>query len=325
MRRLMGLLLIGSALVSVKTAGAQNQNATPPVVTQPQPLPSNNIVVPDSEYLIGPSDVVEVSVLKMQELSREYRVNADGTIEMPFLGKIRAEKKTSHDLAEAIAGALKGDYLVDPQVSVIVKQVNRRYFIQGAVHAPGVYNVEGRPTLLELISIAGGLNPTYGATAFILHKIKPQEADADAVYESKKVNLNALFRGDLAENIPIEPGDIVQIPATDLFFVAGEVKAGGSFPLREGTTLRQAISLAQSTTQVAAPGSGVIFREEAGGQKKEIHVDIAAVMRGRKPDMPIMANDIIVVPNSKTKSAMLPVLNSFGYNIAYGVTRVIIP
>ena len=286
---------------------------------------STNIVLPDKEYLIGATDVVDIFVLKMPELSREYRVSADGAIEMPFIGQMKADNKTSQELAAVIAKSLKGDYLVDPQVSVIVKQVNRRYFIQGAVHSPGVYNIEGRPTLLELISIAGGLNPSYGATAFIMHNIKPREKDADAVYDLKKANLNALFRGELSENLTIEPGDIVQIPPSDVFFVAGEVKAAGSFPLKEGTTLRQAISIAQNTTPLAAPGKAVIFREEPGGQRKEIPVDVTAVMRGRSPDIPILANDIIVVPNSKTKSALMPVLNSFGVNIAYGAARVLLP
>jgi polysaccharide biosynthesis/export protein len=141
----------------------------------------------------------------------------------------------------------------------------------------------------------------------------------------KKANLNALMRGDFAENVRIDPGDIVQIPPSDVFFVAGEVKAPGSFPLREGTTLRVAISLAQNTNMTAAPGKAVIFREDGSKDKRQIPVDIAAVMRGRSPDVPIMANDIIVVPNSKAKSALVPMMNSFGVNIAYAATRVIAP
>jgi polysaccharide export outer membrane protein len=322
MRAFMALLLMSVSLVAQAQNGVSRETSA---VTSPGSAGSSNIVLPDKEYVIGPTDVIEVFVLKMPEISREYRVGADGSIEVPFLGKFKASEKTSNDIAGDIAKSLKGDYLVDPQVSVIVKQVNRRYFVQGAVRIPGVYNIEGRPTLLELITIAGGLNPTYGETAFIMHNIKAAEKDAEAVYELKKANLNALLRGDLKENVIIEAGDIVQIPASDVFFVAGEVRSPGSFALKEGTTLRQAISLAQNTIATAAPGKAVIFREEGHGQKKEIPVDITAVMRGRKPDVPIMANDIIVVPNSKAKSAFVPVMNSFGVNIAYGAARVIVP
>jgi len=252
-------------------------------------------------------------------------VSADGTIEMPFLGPIQAEKTTSRELATAITKQLQEGYLVDPQVSVILRHVNRRYFVQGAVRSPGVYNIEGRPTLLELLTIAGGLDATHGATAFIIHKTQPGPNDAEAVYDMKKANLNALLRGEFTENTKVEPGDILQIPPSDVFFVAGEVKAAGSFPLKEGMTLRQAISLAQNTNPTAAPSKAVIFREDGSKEKKQVPVDITAVMRGRQPDVEIMANDIIVVPNSKAKSIYVPVLNSFGVNIAYGAARVLIP
>src|SRR5262249_10841088 len=93
--------------------------------------------VSDDDYRINPEDVIEVYILRMPELSRDYRVNANGTIEMPFLGKIKAENKTAQEVAAMIVDSLRGGYLVDPQVSVIVKQINRRFFIQGAVHNPG--------------------------------------------------------------------------------------------------------------------------------------------------------------------------------------------
>ena len=310
------------AFVVLLLMGAAMQDRPVPAVNGTN---DNAIILPDQEYVIGPADVIEVSVLKMPELSREYRVSADGTIEMPFLGPIQAEKTTSRELATAITKQLQEGYLVDPQVSVILRHVNRRYFVQGAVRLPGVYNIEGRPTLLELLSIAGGLDATHGATAFIIHKTQPGPNDAEAVYDMKKADLNRLLRGGFSENVRIEPGDIIQIPPSDVFFVAGEVRAAGSFPLKEGMTLRQAISLAQNTNPTAAPNKAVIFREAGSNEKKQIQVDITAVMRGRQADVPIMANDIIVVPNSKAKSIYVPVLNSCGVNIAYGAARVLIP
>ena len=310
------------AFVVLLLMGAAMQDRPVPAVNGTN---DNAIILPDQEYVIGPADVIEVSVLKMPELSREYRVSADGTIEMPFLGPIQAEKTTSRELAGAITKQLQEGYLVDPQVSVILRHVNRRYFVQGAVRSPGIYNIEGRPTLLELLSIAGGLDPTHGSTAFIIHKTQASQNDAEPVYDMKKANLNALLRGDFTENTKVEPGDILQIPPSDVFFVAGEVKAAGSFPLKEGMTLRQAISLAQNTNPTAAPSKAVIFREDGSKEKKQVPVDITAVMRGRQPDVEIMANDIIVVPNSKAKSIYVPVLNSLGVNIAYGAARVLIP
>src|SRR5207249_10501550 len=146
------------AFVVLLLMGAAMQDRPVPAVNGTN---DNAIILPDQEYVIGPADVIEVAVLKMPELSREYRVSADGTIEMPFIGQITADKRTSRELSAAIAKELQGSYLLDPQVSVVVRQVNRRYFVQGVVRSPGVYNIEGRPTLLELITIAGGLEPSH--------------------------------------------------------------------------------------------------------------------------------------------------------------------
>src|SRR5262249_36593170 len=161
---------------------------------------------------------------------------------------------------------------------------------------PGVYQMEGRPSLLKLITIAGGLADNHGSTAFIIRAVRrakqganlepsgansKQAAEASIGsaqaekpepallepdlgpegenYDLLQVNINGLFKGQFDQNMYAEPGDIVNIPPADVFFVAGEVQAPGSFPLKEGTTLRQAISLAQGTTFKAALGRGIIF------------------------------------------------------------------
>src|SRR6185295_15536121 len=105
-------------------------------------------------------------------------------------------------------------------------------------------------------------------------------------YELKSSNIIGLLKGRFDQDVLLEPGDIINIPASDVFFVAGEVNAPGSFALKEGTTLRQAISLAQGTNFKAALGKGVIFRENASGKQEEVHVDIGAVMSGKKQDIP---------------------------------------
>jgi polysaccharide export outer membrane protein len=116
----------------------------------------------------------------------------------------------------------------------------------------------------------------------------------------------------------LEPGDIVNIPPADLFFVAGEVNGPGAFPLKEGTTLRQAISLAQGMTFKAVTGRGIIFREDPQtGKRQELQLDVGAVMSGKREDVVILPNDVIIVPNSRMKTAILPFLSAFGVNVAY--------
>ena len=316
-------------LVSALTGSAYAQ-----VVAERAPILGGARPV-NSEYSIKPGDIVSLYIIRMPELSRDYTVTTEGAIEVPFLGQINVLKKTSRDVAALVANGLRGDFLVDPQVTATVKPalITYRFFIQGAVRSPGVYNFETAPSLLELISVAGGLNPTYGATAFIIHKVDPVKVETATAedgappveYELKQANINKLLRGEFSENLKIAPDDIVQIPAADVFFVAGEVKAPGSFALKEGTTLRQAISLAQGTTPTASPSNGIIFREGSNGQKNEIPVDIGDIMKGKNPDIAILANDIIVIPNSKAKSLFVPIVNAFGTNAALAATRVIAP
>ncbi len=333
-RKLTGNLIVALIVACGVTLDASAQERRqpkqyqPPAQTANEPVLPNVIVSPEEDYAIGPSDVIEIAIEDAPELSRVFRVGADGAIEMPFLGRLAVAQKTAQSLSKIIADRLRGEYLNNPQVSVMVKQINSRtYFIQGAVRRPGLYQIEGRPSLLKLITIAGGLNDNYGSTAFIIHETKSQtteisnvkaeasEDDANARYELMKVNINGLLRGNFDQNVEITPGDIIHIPPTDIFFVAGEVNAPGSFQLKEGTTLRQAISLAQGTNFQAAGSRGLIFREDpATGKRQEIKVDIPSVMSGKQEDLTIMANDIIIVPNSRLKSVGGTLLRAFGVN-----------
>lgn len=357
----LSIVILVSLLVSAVSAQDRRQlqnrpsSPTQPVVDQAIP---NIIVSPGEDYRIGPSDVIEILIEDAPELSRTLRVSADGTITTPFLGRVPAQQKTPDELAKTLADRLRGEYLEDPQVTVTVRQINSRtYFVQGAVRRAGLYQIEGQPSLLKLITIAGGLTEDYGSTAFIIREVKtdvgdqasevgekdrspmtnirsgdsnnsqhaalegsgsiPTASSNDAKYELIKVNINGLLRGNFDQNVTIVPGDIVHIPPTDVFFVAGEVNAPGSFALKEGTTLRQAISLAQGTSFNAAGDRGIIFREDpATGKRSEIKVDIPGVMSGKKADIPIVANDIVIVPNSRLKSIGGTLLRAFGVNSA---------
>lgn len=344
-----------AATITAQERHAPKQYQPDAALSSSDPLTTNIIVAPGVDYRIGPSDVLEVLVDDAPEFSRRFRVSGDGAIAMPFIGRINAQSKTPEELARLIADKLRGDYLNNPMVSVTVLQINSRtYFLQGAVRRPGLYQVEGQPSLLKLITIAGGLAENYGSTAFIIREVKAAadsadqtaaqaanvapatdainekaapgdatavtqpasvEAAAKARYELFKVNVNGLLRGNFDQDIAISPGDIVHIPPTDVFFVAGEVKAPGSFPLKDGTTLRQAISLAQGATFQAAGSRTIIFREDpATGHRQEIAVDLPAIMNGKKSDVPVLANDIIIVPNSRLKSIGGTLLRAFGVN-----------
>jgi polysaccharide export outer membrane protein len=297
--------------------------------------PGSVLIDPNEDYRLAPGDTIEVQVEDAQELSLTHRLNAAGAFEMPFLGTIKAQGKTTAELARLIADNLRQqDYLKQPQVRVTVKQYSGQiFFIQGAVRSPGLYQIEGRPSLVKLISLAGGLQENYGPQAFILRPTKKPDTPAEPLtanasgaenapnedndqYELIKVSLSPIYQyGRSDQNVKLEPGDIVNIPPAKVFFVAGEVRAPGSFPMKEGTTLRQAISLAQGTLFKAALNRGVIYRDDPEtGKRQELKIDIGAIMDGKKEDVPIMPNDVIIVPNSRMKSVSGALLSALGVN-----------
>ena len=300
---------------------------------------SGALVTLDEDYRIGINDVIEIQIEDAPELSGSFRITKSGSFLMPFLGRITAQNKTPEELSKLLTDGLRDRYLSNPNVKIVVRQYNSRsFFIQGAVRNPGVFQVEGKPSLLVLLTLAGGLAENHSSTGFILRPNKQspslpennpsnqattgqgdgssteaQTATPQNEYSLVKVNINGLLLGRFEQNMYLEPGDIVNIPQSEIFFVAGEVQKPGSFTMNEGTTLRHAISLAQGTNFKADMKRGIIFREDAGtGKKKELNVDIAAVMNGKQEDVPILPNDIIYIPNSKMKTVTAPLLQALG-------------
>ena len=329
-------------VVAVRPAAAQNR-------TQPQIKPSSSAsgsetastpaVLVDSteDYKIGPRDVIDIKIDDAEELSKSFEIKADGTFLMSYLGRVKAAGKSPDMLARFIEDGLRGGYLKNPHVSVVVKQFNSHTFlIQGSVLKPGPYQIEGRPSLFTLISIAGGLADNHGSTAFIIREIKKHSADSannasgspnddpDArEFTVKTANVAGLLKGKIGQNnVILEPGDTVSIPKSDLFYVVGEVNASGSFPLSDGMTVRQAMALAQGTTANAKASDSSIMRTDDSGKLHEIKIDLNAMLKNKTEDVVLQANDMIIVPNSRGKTVMNNLLKAFGVGAAQrGVYR----
>jgi polysaccharide export outer membrane protein len=359
---LLRILALGLLIGDVVECQAQGQGKE----RRPAPMPAAQssdesgvtgaIVDVKEDYRISAGDVIEIQVDRAPELSGLRRVMASGSIKMEYLGRMTAQGKTQDELASLIADGLRGRYLKNPHVTVTIKQINSHvFFIQGAVSRPGAYQIEGRPSLMTLIAVAGGLNENHGSTALVIRETRdpedspsnenapqlkapaapdpqPEPSAADSLSQSgdqrpesgeaaefdlAKVNINRLFRGDFDKNIYLEPGSIVHIPQAEVFFVGGEVNAPGSFAYKEGATLRQAILLAQGMKFKAASDRVIIFREDPVTRKRqEIRIDAGKIMNGKQEDVAISANDIVIVPNSMSRSVSGAVLTALGINFA---------
>src|SRR5215813_11636658 len=171
--------------------GARRAPSRPPAQPLDTPGVTSALADVSEDYLINPGDVIEIQVDRAPELSGIRRVSASGTIRMVYLGSIKAQGVTADELASFIANSLSGRYLKNPRVTVTIAQMNSHtFFIQGAVDRPGAYQMEGRPSLLTLVTVAGGLTENHGSTAFIIREAHRPEGAAPDAGEPKALSIS---------------------------------------------------------------------------------------------------------------------------------------
>lgn len=153
-------------------------------------------------YLVGPTDVLEISVFKVPELSKSVQVADTGTINLPLVGEVRVSGKTANEIEQDLTRQLGARYLKSPQVTVMVKDHNsQRVTIEGAVRRPGVYPIKGSLSLIQLIASAEGVERDYyskDVTVFSMANGRriSKVYDIDAIREGKTQDI-ALHQGDL--------------------------------------------------------------------------------------------------------------------------------
>jgi len=268
---------------------------------------------PYRDYKIGPEDLLEISVFEEEKLNKTVRVSSQGNINLPLLGILRVKGLTANELEREIRDLLAEKYLQNPNVNVFIKEYrSQRISVMGAVEKPGVFDVTGQKTVLDMLAMAGGLKEDAGQLLFLIRPPRMEEEDSkerkDVDEQTPKtfmVDLEELFmRGDMTLNLPLTHGDVINIPVSGKIFVGGEVRAPGGFPLKgKKLTVSQAISLAGGLKTEANGGETRIFRYSDKGTGKEIlPVNVYAIQKGQEEDLYLKENDIIIVPKSGTKT-----------------------
>jgi polysaccharide biosynthesis/export protein len=236
------------------------------------------------DYLVGPGDVISIIVYDNDDLKTKVRVSSNGTIVVPLLGAVNVNKLTISAITEKLTGLFAKGYIVNPQINVFVDEFrSRKVVILGNVRNPGIVELSGPTTFLELVSKAGGFDKDAGDTATIKRKI----GEKDTVIP---INLTSLVKGgDLGQNIQINDEDTVYISGAGKCYVTGEVGTPGTYPCGEGTTVLKMVALAKGFTGKASKSSVSIIRME--GDQKNVLKDVSL-------DAPVYENDVIVVPES---------------------------
>ncbi len=282
-----------------KTGGADEE----PLVLQAHPvnpmLPSaaGPFLQPErSGYRIGRQDLLELRVFDVEELDQTVRVGDDGSISMPLLGRLVVAGLTKTELEALIARLLEERYVRDPQVTVFVKEYeSKKVAVSGSVKRPGTFEMLGEKTLLEMISLAGGLDADPGKQIFIFRRAE------NGSTTRIPVDMNQLvYEADPALNLPVVPGDIIYIPAIEKvrIFVTGAVKNPNLYevPRDEPITVLKAITLAGGTTDRAAEKRVQIMRTDSDGERITLAVNLRKVKRGKAEDPILHKDDIVLVP-----------------------------
>jgi polysaccharide biosynthesis/export protein len=346
----------GNSLEETEQSGAgrpsdtNGENRTSPALTTSEDwnrrlgqLVNADAITLDSDsrrYRIGPDDVLDINVFTAAELNRVVRVSSSGDISLPLLGSVRAAGLTPVELESHLQDLLRRSYMRDPQVSVFVRDLQSHpVSVMGAVKTPGVFQVRGPKTLLEVLSLAGGLSDDAGDTAIIMRGATsvPQldrerstvpgeipspsltetsvssakahlDPDADSREAGIQVDLKDLLdSADPHYNPVVYPGDIVKVTRAGVVYVVGEVKKPGGFTLKssEKLSVLQAIALSEGFTPTAAKSKARVIRTDSvTGERKELGIDLNKIMKGKDPDIVLESKDIVFIPNSAARTTL---------------------
>jgi len=266
-----------------------------------------------SHYLLGPDDQLKIWALGIEEITdKPVRVDPNGDIDLPVIGKVHARGLTLEQVKGELLQRLAKEVL-KPQVSVeIVDFGSQPVSVMGAVNHPGVFQLRGRKTLMEVVSTADGLRPDAGPRVNISREVQygpiplpGAKPDPTGKYSVAEVGVKELLAGENpSENILMLPHDVVTVPVAEAVFVMGEVKKPGEVPLKSnaGMSVLQALASAEGLGPTPSPQNAKIVRIVPGtNERKEIPVDLKKVIAGTAEDVSMRPNDILVVPPSGPK------------------------
>jgi polysaccharide biosynthesis/export protein len=246
-----------------------------------------------NNYIVGPQDVLTITVFDQQDLSGKYTVEADGTFTFPLIGRVAAGGLSLRGVEQALRKELSNGFFKNPQVSVAVEQYkSQRVFVVGEVRAPGPYPLVGEMTLIEALARAGSTTEHAAGEALIVRSAAAGKVDGPVLPEQEggadvvRVDIKALQSGRLSQNAPLRDGDTIFVPRAELVYVFGQVNNPGAYTLQRGTTVLQALSLAGGVTDRGTTGRIRIARV-VDGKKAELRVKLEDV---------VLAGDTIIVP-----------------------------
>lgn len=275
---------------------------------------------------IGPNDLLSISVADCPELTRNFRVAADGTLLLPLLtNRINVAGKYPSEIETLIAQALVNDQiLVRPVVMVAVAEYRSvPVSVLGAVKHPMTFQAVGNMTLLDALAKAEGLTPDAGPEILVTKPETDAAGKTSDVVERIAVK-KLMDEADPSANIRLQGGEEIRVPAAGRVYVVGNVKKSGAFPIADGndTSVMKVIALSEGLMPYANK-EAYIYRREAGKDgRDEIPIPLERILERKAPDVQLQANDILYVPDNKGRRLTAQTLEriaAFGASTGSGV------
>ena len=238
------------------------------------------------DYVLGSGDVVRITVYEHADLSAVTRISQAGSINFPLVGEVfiagLGERSAELKLGELLR---RGGFVKSPQVSIIIEQYrSQQVSVLGEVNKPGMYAIDRGNRLMDLLAMAGGVNPSGGESAVVIKK-GGREGQG-----GRPIDLFQLLqKGDMAQNVEVGDGDIIYIPRMDVFYIYGEAQRPGSYRLQRNMTVMQALSMGGGLTPRGTQRGIQIKRKDASGAVITIKADLSEVL---------LADDVVYVKES---------------------------
>ena len=281
-----------ASAMAQRATGAQGAPARPaatpqrPATSQPTPTGQSATTRPgaspaqavqtaknDDGYVLGPEDVIEVEVLGRSDFRVRSRIGADGIIQLPFIGPFPAANKNVRQVGDEVRAALeRGGFFANPIMRVeIVSYASRYVTVLGSVVTPGLVPVDRSYRLSEILARGGGVREN-GADYVILRPEKGPE---------QRRSIKELATGDPAQDPFVSPGDKIYSPQAEIFYISGQVRAPGAYPVASDMTLRMALAKGGGLTELGSERAIKVTRgakaQKLGMNEKILPGDVVVV------------------------------------------------
>lgn len=298
-------------ILAAQANGAAQQPAPTAINAQSGPTKS----VPQSTYQLGPDDQLIFQGPQADEIvNKPFRIDPNGEISLPMVGRLRAAGLTVQQFEDELNAHLAAFYK-DPEIVVnIAEYRSQPVSIVGAVNQPGTHQLQGRKTLMEMISLAGGFRNDAGRSVTITRELQwgrlplaNAKDDPSGQFSVGEVSVQQLLEAkDPQVNIPVMPRDVITVLPAQLVYVIGDVKRAGGFVLgeRESMSVLQALALAEGLTSTAdSKHARIIHRTSSNPEPTDVAVDVKKLLHGDGQDPQLSGGDVLFIPGSAEKKA----------------------